>query len=131
MVSNNRINVILKQHYLSIVECPSSIHYGLLWEPVAGNTTVYIPCSSIHTSFRKRLDITRKCSINGTWMAADLSSCAVDPDFASLMILSFLCPASVVDVAIKMKVILGVCKFSNIYFALLGRRNVKEIKFII
>ena len=45
-------------------------------------------------------------------MAADLSSCAVgDSNFASLMILSFLCPASVVNVTIEMKVILDVCKY--------------------
>lgn len=89
---------------LSVLECPLDVHYGLLWKPAVRNSTVNVPCSEIHASFRKRLYITRKCSINGIWMAANLSSCTVRPDFTSLLILSFLCSTSSEDVNIEMKV---------------------------
>ena len=94
--------------YIHVVnsECLLNVHYGLLWEPAIGNSTVSIPCNKIHASFRQRLYITRKCSIDGTWMAADLSSCTVHPDFTGLLILSLLCSPSIVATDIEMKVTL-------------------------
>lgn len=73
------------------LECPLNVHYGVLWRPAIGNSTISIPCSKIHASFSKRLYIIRRCSVNGTWMAADLSSCTVHADMTGLLILSFLC----------------------------------------
>ena len=90
---------------LSTLECPLDVHYGLLWKPAIGNSTVSVPCNEIHASFRKRLYITRRCSIDGTWMAAELSSCTVHPDSTSLLILSFLCSTSTEGVNIEMKVL--------------------------
>lgn len=73
------------------LECPLNVHYGLLWKPTLGNSTINIPCSRIHASFRRRLYVTRKCSPEGTWLPADLSSCTIHPDMTILLILSFLC----------------------------------------
>ena len=63
-----------------------------------------IPCNEIHASFRKRLYITRKCSEDGIWMPADLSSCTVDPDLTGLLMLSFLCSNDTVGLDIETEV---------------------------
>lgn len=89
---------------LLISECPLNVHYGLLWKPAIGNSTVNIPCSEIHASFRERLYISRKCSKDGIWMPANLSSCTVYPDLTNLLMLSFLCSTSAVGSDIEIEV---------------------------
>ena len=89
---------------LSILECPLDVYYGVLWKPTIGNSSMSVPCNEIHTSFRKRLYVTRKCSEDGIWMPADLSSCTVDPDLTGLLMLSFLCSNGTVGSNIETEV---------------------------
>ena len=110
-----------------VVHCPLNVDYGLLWKPAVANTVINIPCNKIHTSFRRRLYITRECLTDGTWMPADLSACTIHPDPTSLLMLSFLCSDGTINsgssnIVFEMKVLVFYYVLTLCYYSLLHCR---------
>ena len=54
-------------------------------------------CSTLHPCFRSRVNISRKCNIDGTWGPVDDSSCTALNNAIPTLIISFIVNVSQVD----------------------------------
>ena len=67
----------LNCYQITYVACPQDYTGGILWNRHRINDVARIRCSTLYSSFRPGVYITRMCNSNGEWSAVDYSSCTM------------------------------------------------------
>ena len=80
-----------------MLACFEDFSGGILWPTSRLNLEISQSCSTLHSSFRARANVIRKCNDDGTWGQTDDSSCTALNDAIPTLILSFIVNVSQAD----------------------------------
>ena len=81
--------VVILCLFLSLA-CLQEFSGGLLWPRSKRNRIVTQTCSTLHPTFRSRVNIGRKCNDDGSWGAVDDSNCTALNNAIPTLIVSFI-----------------------------------------
>jgi len=68
-----------------LVACQKDYSTGILWPRHEPDQLARVRCSSLHSSFRSGVYITRMCYSNGEWSDVDISACTMRTNTSALV----------------------------------------------
>ena len=74
--------------FVTLIACQSDFTNGILWNATKRNQTSSLKCSSLHSSFRDGLQITRSCNSDGSWSNVNVVDCTMRITSPSVVIVS-------------------------------------------